>query len=91
MSRVWTAETYLADMFGAQAVARGAVIRRKARDIDRYVGRASFVAELERRGFRAVENAGQIVVFCNTLPVYPIRRETDAVSHPGTLQLEQNR
>ncbi|MEL7100102.1 MAG: hypothetical protein AAGM84_14855 [Pseudomonadota bacterium] len=82
MSIVWTAETYLADMFGAQAVARGGVIRRKARDIDRYVGRGPFIAELERRGYRAVENAGQIVIFCNMQPVYPVRRETDAVSLP---------
>ncbi|MEO0939839.1 MAG: hypothetical protein AAFY38_16935 [Pseudomonadota bacterium] len=90
MSRVWTAETYLADMFGAQAVAKGAVIRRKSRDIDRYVGRERFVTELERRGFRAVENAGQIVIFCNTLPVYPVRRETDAVSRPGIVRLQHH-
>ncbi len=82
MSKVWSAETYLADMFGAKSVARGRVIRRKARDIDRYVGRSAFVEELERRGYRAVENAGQIVIFCNLDPVYPVRRETDAVSQP---------
>ncbi|MEO0830868.1 MAG: hypothetical protein AAFY03_10470 [Pseudomonadota bacterium] len=45
------------------------MIRRKSRDIDRLIGRDVFVRELQRRGYRAVENAGQIVIFCNSEPV----------------------
>ena len=63
------ADLYLLDLFSSRAARSGGVIRRKAQDIDRFVGRAQFLQELDRRGFRAIENAGQIVVFCNTEPV----------------------
>jgi len=62
-------EAYLADVFGAKAVRDGKIIRRNLRDIERYVGREAFLAELRRRGFRAVENSGQMVIFCNREPV----------------------
>lgn len=47
----------------------GAVIRKKARDIERFAGMAQFMAEIDRRGFRAAENAGRIVIFCNRAPL----------------------
>ena len=59
----------LLDMFSSKAAREGAVIRRKSRDIDRLIGRDAFLQELERRGYRALENAGQIVIFCNSEPV----------------------
>ena len=59
----------LLDMFSSKAAREGAVIRRKSRDIDRLIGRDVFLRELDRRGYRAVENAGQIVIFCNAEPV----------------------
>ncbi|MEL6807973.1 MAG: N-(5'-phosphoribosyl)anthranilate isomerase [Pseudomonadota bacterium] len=59
----------LLDMFSSKSAREGAVIRRKSRDIDRLIGRDVFVRELQRRGYRAVENAGQIVIFCNSEPV----------------------
>lgn len=62
-------ETYLLDMFSSRAARSGGVVRRKARDVDRYVGREDFLRELDRRGFRTIENAGQIIIFCNTEPV----------------------
>ena len=65
-------EGYLLDLFSSKAARDGAVIRRKSRDIDRLVGREAFVRELHRRGFKAVENAGQIVIFCNAEPVRPL-------------------
>ncbi len=49
-----TPELWLQDMFASKAVQRGEVIRRKARDIERFVGMDMFRAELQRRGFRAV-------------------------------------
>ncbi|MBV1896262.1 MAG: N-(5'-phosphoribosyl)anthranilate isomerase [Rhodobacteraceae bacterium] len=60
---------WIADLFSSKAARDGAVIRRKLRDIDRYAGRDVFKAELERRGYRAVENAGQLIIFCNQEPV----------------------
>ncbi|MEM8849063.1 MAG: hypothetical protein AAGE03_03410 [Pseudomonadota bacterium] len=52
-------------LFSAKAAIDGGVVRRKVRDVEQIVGRAAFEAEIRRRGFRAVENAGQYVVFCN--------------------------
>jgi hypothetical protein len=60
-----TPENWLRDLFDAQAVRDGAVIRRKARDIERYAGMDRFLAEVRRRGFQVAENSGQIVIFCN--------------------------
>ncbi|MEM6760020.1 MAG: N-(5'-phosphoribosyl)anthranilate isomerase [Pseudomonadota bacterium] len=66
---VLTAEGHLLEIFSSKAACSGGVIRRKARDIDRFIGREAFLNEVHRRGFRAVENAGQIIVFCNSEPV----------------------
>ncbi|MEM9967823.1 MAG: N-(5'-phosphoribosyl)anthranilate isomerase [Pseudomonadota bacterium] len=60
-----SAEGWIIDMFSSRAAASGGVIRRKKRDIERYVGMTEFTQELQRRGFQAIENAGQIVIFCN--------------------------
>lgn len=62
-------EVWLNDLFTSKAVMQGGVIRRKARDIERYAGMARFLQEVDRRGFQAVENAGQVVIFCNRGPV----------------------
>lgn len=45
------------------------MIRRKARDIERFAGMANFLREIDRRGYQAVENSGQIVIFCNRAPI----------------------
>jgi hypothetical protein len=64
-----TPQQFLAELFSSRAAATGAVIRRNARDVDRFVGREAFLAEMRRRGFSVVENAGQLVVFCNREPI----------------------
>lgn len=64
-----TPEIWMADIFRAKAARNGCIIRRRLRDIDRYVGRAAFLYELERRGYQAIENAGQLVIFCNREPI----------------------
>jgi len=69
-------EAFLADVFGSKLVRDGKVIRRAARDVERYLGRDAFIDEIYRRGFKAVENAGQIVVFCNAEPVKILRPKT---------------
>jgi len=56
-------------MFASKAAIRGQVIRRKVRDIEKFVGRRAFERELKRRGFQAVENAGQVIIFCNREPI----------------------
>jgi hypothetical protein len=64
-----TPQQFLAGLFSSRAAATGAVIGRNARDIDRFVGREAFLAEMRRRGFSVVENAGKMVVFCNREPI----------------------
>ena len=58
-------EVWLNDLFTSKAVNQGGVIRRKARDIERFVGMDRFMVEIDRRGYRAAENTGQIIIFCN--------------------------
>lgn len=62
-------EGWLHDLFASKAVQQGAVIRRKTRDIERYVGMDLFMREIQRRGYQVAENSGQIVIFCNRAPV----------------------
>ena len=69
MPQYLSADTWLLHLFSSQSAREGGVIRRKIRDIDRYVGRKEFLAEMRRRGFPVVENAGQFVIFCNTEPI----------------------
>ena len=57
---------WILDLFSSKAARSGAIIRRKRRDIERYAGMDRFLNEVTRRGYVAVENAGQVVVFCNT-------------------------
>jgi len=64
-----TPDIWLRQIFSARAARDGGVVRRQVRDIERIVGRAGFEAELRRRGYRAIENAGQYVIFCNREPV----------------------
>lgn len=65
-------ERWLAHLFSARAARNGQVVRRKARDVERIVGWPRFRQELHRRGYRAVRNGTQVVVFCNTHPLYPV-------------------
>lgn len=67
-------ETWLSGVFDCKAVAKGEVIRRKSRDIRRYAGMDRFMAEVDRRGYCAFENAGQVVVFCNREPIRRLGR-----------------
>lgn len=65
-------EAWLTHMFSARSAVQGGVLRRKIRDVERYVGREAFLAEMRRRGFSVVENAGQFVIFCNREPIRPV-------------------
>lgn len=62
-------DIWMREVFTSKAVQRGEVIRRKTRDIERFAGIERFRNELQRRGFRAVENGGQVIIFCNQEPV----------------------
>jgi len=64
-----SADHWVSHLFTSQAAREGGVIRRKVRDVERFVGRDPFLDEMKRRGFRVVENAGQFVIFCNREPI----------------------
>jgi hypothetical protein len=64
-----TPDLWLRQIFSSRAARDGGVVRRQVRDVERILGRGAFEAYLKRRGFRAVENAGQYVIFCNRDPL----------------------
>ena len=69
-----SSDIWLLDLFSSKAARQGGVIRRKARDIERYAGWAGSHAELDRRGVRAVENSGHVVIFSNRATVRTLER-----------------
>lgn len=69
-----TPEDWFRHLFSAKAALDGGIVRRKVKDMELMVGRDRFLAEIERRGYTAIENAGQVVVFCNRDRVRVIAR-----------------
>jgi len=59
------ADFWMQQIFEAKSARTGGVVRRKMRDIERNVGKPRFEAELIRRGYHAVQNGDQVVIFCN--------------------------
>lgn len=62
-------EVWLHDLFASKSVQQGGVIRRKARDVERFAGMDRFLAEIHRRGYQVAENSGQFIIFCNRAPI----------------------
>jgi hypothetical protein len=62
-------DQWITHVFSAQAAAKGGVVRRQARDVERILGWDRLRVELQRRGYRAVVNGRQVVNFCNAEPV----------------------
>lgn len=60
---------WMQQIFDAKAARAGTTVRRKLRDVEREIGLDCLLVELERRGYHAVENCGQVVIFCNNAPV----------------------
>ncbi len=58
-------EGWIRQVFAAQAVRKGGVIRRAVPWVEREIGRERFVEEVRRRGFHMIECGGQFVVICN--------------------------
>ncbi|QPH54894.1 N-(5'-phosphoribosyl)anthranilate isomerase [Pontivivens ytuae] len=59
-------DVWLAQIFEARAVARGGVVRRQRRDIERHVGWERLVAEVKRRGFHLVKTGDQVLILCHS-------------------------
>ncbi|TMV65674.1 N-(5'-phosphoribosyl)anthranilate isomerase, partial [Thioclava sp. BHET1] len=58
-------DLWMRQIFSAKSARDGGIVRRKVRDVERILGRAAFERELRRRGYHAIENSGQFVIFCN--------------------------
>ncbi len=56
------------------------MIRRKARDIERFAGMDLFKREIHRRGYRVAENSGQFIIICNNAPIRWLTSPPDALS-----------
>lgn len=67
--RTIPARIWLQQVFDTKAARSGGVVRRSRRDIDRTVGWDQFERELRRRGYHAVQNCDQVVIFCNNAPI----------------------
>jgi len=57
---------WLNQVFSAQSVAKGGVVRRKVIDVEKKVGRETFELEVRRRGFHLIEAGSQFIVVCDT-------------------------
>ncbi|TCP61287.1 hypothetical protein EV663_1054 [Rhodovulum bhavnagarense] len=64
-----TPEIWMGQIFSSKSAREGGIVRRKLRDVERLIGWEAFETELRRRGYHAIENSGQIVIFCNNAPV----------------------
>ncbi|MCB1329408.1 MAG: N-(5'-phosphoribosyl)anthranilate isomerase [Maritimibacter sp.] len=64
-----TSERWLAQFLSSAEARKGGIVKRQIRDVERLVGRAAFIAAVERRGFQAVENGRHFIVFCNNDPI----------------------
>lgn len=58
-------DVWLLQLFSAKTAREGGIVRRAVRDVEQIIGRHNFEFELRRRGYHAVENAGQYIIFCN--------------------------
>lgn len=73
-------EVWLHDLFTSKSVQDGGVIRRKARDVERFAGLEAFMDEINRRGYQVAENAGQFIIFCNRAPVRWLTSAPETIS-----------
>lgn len=59
------ANVWLCQLFDAKAARTGGVVRRRLRDVETIVGLAKFRDEVDRRGFTAITDGAQVVIFCH--------------------------
>jgi len=68
LTRPTPSEPWVALLFSAQAVRKGAVVRRSRAWVDREVGRDRFLREVQMRGYRLIETGSQFIVICHNGP-----------------------
>jgi len=66
-------ENWLRGVFASRDARCGGVFKRQVRDVERIVGRATFLAEVDRRGWQALENGRHFIICCNAQPIRRVR------------------
>lgn len=69
MPRLLPPDLWMQRIFDAKAAREGHVVRRSLRDLELIVGTSAFEREIRRRGYHAVINGQQVVIFCNNEPI----------------------
>ncbi len=59
-------QAWVTQIFDAQAVRNGGVVRRKISSVGRFASEALLKAEVQQRGFHMVVSGDQYVILCNT-------------------------
>ncbi|WP_260000028.1 N-(5'-phosphoribosyl)anthranilate isomerase [Leisingera caerulea] len=67
--RTISPELWMQQIFDVKSARQGGVVRRKLHDAERNVGLPRLQAEVKRRGYHAVSNGDQVVIFCKNDPV----------------------
>jgi hypothetical protein len=78
-------EVWLNDLFTCKAVQQGGVIRRKRRDVERFVGMEAFLQEVNHRGFHVAKTRANCSSFATA------RHSTGSPHRPRFLQKKSDR
>ena len=57
--------SWLEQIFSADQVRRGGVVRRARYDVEHFVSLAELIDEARERGFHVIETGDQVIVICN--------------------------
>jgi hypothetical protein len=60
-----TAQEWIRQIFRAQTVRNGGIVRRKIASVTQYASAAALETEVRRRGFHMVVSGDQYVILCN--------------------------
>ncbi len=66
-------QKWIASVFASRDARSGGVFKRQVCDVERITGREAFLAEVERRGWQALENGRHFIVCCNAQPIRRVR------------------
>jgi len=59
------ANTWIQQIFEAQAADSGNVVRRSVHDVGKFASEHELLAEVKQRGFHLIETGDQYVIICN--------------------------
>lgn len=75
---------WIEQTFDVPGVRNGGIFRTSVKAVETGIGMDRFIEEIARRQFRALENRGHIVVFCNREPVVILNEAAKHGAPKGT-------